>query len=131
MLISFLRRTLWRHLRVAAMLLALGIMLSLFILGAHPVAVNLIPSPWDKLVHGCVFALLTCGVGLASGLQDRPRLIVAVATALLVAVLDEWHQVYLPGRQATWNDLIADVAGSMVGAGLLARGTRREQHNGN
>ena len=131
MLISFLRRTLSRHMRTAAMLLALGIMLSLFILGAHPIAVNLIPSPWDKLVHGCVFALLTCGVGLASGLQDRRRLVVGLAAALLVGALDEWHQAYLPGRQATWNDLIADVAGSIIGAALLARGTRREQHNGN
>lgn len=108
------------------MLLALWIMLSLFVLGAHPVAVNLVPSPWDKLVHGCIFALLTCGVGLASGLQDRRRLVVAITTALLVGVLDEWHQVYLPGRQATWGDLTADVVGTIVGATLLAKGIRRE-----
>ena len=125
-MLIFLQRVLTHYRRVAAMLLALAILVGLFVLGAHPVAVNLVPSPWDKLVHGCIFALLTCGIGLASGLQGRRRLIVAVATALLVGVLDEWHQVYLPGRQVTWGDLIADVAGSIVGAALLARGIRRE-----
>ena len=89
MLIFFSERVLSRHLRVAGMLLALAIVLSLFIMGAHPIAVNLIPSPWDKLVHGCIFALLTYGVGLASKLQGWQRLVIAISTTLLVGALDE------------------------------------------
>lgn len=120
MLILFSQRTLARYLRVTAMLLVLGIIFSLFFLGAQPVAVNLIiPTPWDKLVHGAIFTLLTCGIGLASGLQGWRMLAVAVAGALLIGVLDEWHQLYLPGRQAGWDDLLADAAGSVTGAVLL------------
>ncbi|MGH8762728.1 MAG: VanZ family protein [Nitrosospira sp.] len=111
------------YLRVAAMLLALGIIFSLFVLGAQPVAVDLIPTPWDKLAHGVLFALLACGIGFASGLQVRQGLAVAIVVTMLIAVLDEWHQVYLPGRQASWGDLAADIAGSIIGAVLLA--TRR------
>jgi VanZ family protein len=125
MLIFFSERVLSLHLRVAGMLLALAIILSLFIVGAHPIAVNLIPSPWDKLAHGCIFALLTCSVGMASGLQGWRRLFIAIGTALLAGALDEWHQVYLPGRQAAWSDMMADVAGTIVGAALLAKGINR------
>ncbi|SFN75896.1 VanZ like family protein [Nitrosospira briensis] len=103
-----------------AMLLTLGIVVSLFVGGAQPVAVNLIPSPWDKLAHGVTFALLACAIGVASGLSDWQRLILAFFGSLLVGLLDEWHQVYLPGRQAGWPDLIADVVGSALGTALLA-----------
>lgn len=120
MLILFSRRTLARYLRGAAILLVLAIMFNLFILGAQPVAVNLIPTPWDKLVHGGIFALLACGIGLASGLDGWRMLTVAIAGALLVGVLDEWHQMYLPGRHPGWDDLLADAIGSVMGAALLA-----------
>lgn len=114
-----------------AMLLTLGIMVSLFAGGAQPVAVNLIPSPWDKLAHCVIFALLAWAIGVASGLSDWQRLILAFFGSLLVGVLDEWHQVYLPGREAGWSDLIADVVGSAIGTTLLAiKSIRRNQHNG-
>ena len=113
-----------------AMLLTLGILISLFVGGAQPGAVNLIPSPWDKLVHGVIFALLAWAIGVASGLPDWQRLILAFFGSLLVGVLDEWHQVYLPGRQAGWSDLIADVVGSTIGTALLAiESIRRNQHH--
>lgn len=114
-----------------AMLLMLGIMVSLFVGGAQPVAVNLMPSPWDKLAHGVIFALLAWAIGVASGLADWQRLILAFFGSLLVGVLDEWHQVYLPGREAEWPDLIADVVGSAIGTALLGiKSIRRNQHNG-
>lgn len=106
------------------MLLVAGIIFSLFVLGAQPFAVGLVPTPWDKLVHGVLFALITCGIGFASGLQVRQRLAIAIVATLLIAVLDEWHQIYLPGRQASWGDLAADIAGSIIGAAALATGRR-------
>lgn len=120
MLILLSQRTLSRSIRTAAMLLTLGIMSSLFIGGTQSVAVNLIPSPWDKLAHALVFALLAWAIGVASGLPDWRRLALAFFGSLLIGVLDEWHQVYLPGRQAGWPDLAADAAGSIVGTALLA-----------
>jgi hypothetical protein len=129
-LILFSQRSLSRPVRVMAMLLTLGIIVSLFVGGAQPVAVNLIPSPWDKLGHGVMFALLAWAIGVASGLPHWQRLILAFLGSLLVGVLDEWHQVYLPGRQAGWSDLIADAVGSAIGTALLAiESMRRNQHD--
>lgn len=129
-LILFSQNSLSRSTRIMAVLLTLGIMVSLFVGGAQPVAVNLIPSPWDKLAHGVIFALLAWAIGVASGLSDWQRLILAFFGSLLVGVLDEWHQVYLPGRQAGWSDLVADVAGSIIGTALLAiESIRRNHHN--
>lgn len=110
------------------MLLALGILAGLFAGGAHPVAVNLIPSPWDKLVHAVIFALLTWAIGTASGLSGWRRLGIAFLGAALIGLLDEWHQIYLPGRKAGWDDFAADVTGSLVGIVLLeAECWRRNQ----
>src|SRR5690606_11370454 len=68
-LILFLQHALSRHLRIAATLLVFGIVVSLFLGGTQPIAVNLVPQPWDKLLHGVVFALLALALGLASGFQ--------------------------------------------------------------
>jgi VanZ family protein len=129
----FLQSLTSRYLRVVALLLTLCIIFSLFVLGPQPIAVNLVPSPWDKLLHGGIFALLAWGIGLTSGLHGRPQLAVAVSGALLAGMLDEWHQMYLPGRNAGWDDLAADVIGGVIGTALLAisRMKPTELNNGN
>jgi VanZ family protein len=42
------------------------------------------------------------------------KLAVAFSGALLVGALDEWHQMYLPGREAGLSNFIADVMGSTL-----------------
>ena len=128
-LILYLQRLVSRHLRIVAMLATIAIVASLFIGGQQPVAVNLVSHPWDKLLHGGVFALLACTIGLASDLRGRQKLAVAFFGAVLVGALDEWHQMYLPGREAGWPDFIADVVGGFLGTAFLAiflpmKGTR-------
>jgi VanZ family protein len=117
--ILFSRHTLSSYLRIAATILVLTIILTLFFGGSQPVAVNLVPAPWDKFLHGTTFAVLACGIGLASGLQGSRGLIIAIVGALLIGVLDEWHQIYLPGRHPSLDDLLADVIGSLAGVALL------------
>jgi len=107
------------------MLLVLGILIGLFAGGAQPVAVNLIPSPWDKLAHAVIFALLTWAIGTASGLSGWRRLGLAFLGAALIGLFDEWHQMYLPGRKAGWDDFAADVTGSLIGIALLEAEWRR------
>jgi VanZ family protein len=124
-LILILQHALSRHVRIAATLLALGIVVSLFLGGAQPIAVNLVPEPWDKLLHGAVFALLAGALGLASGFPGWRSPTVAFVGSLLVGLLDEWHQLYLPGRQAGYPDFIADMAGSFIGAISLALWSRK------
>ena len=91
----------------------------LFILGAQPIAVGLLSPPWDKLAHLGTFSLIGCAAGVASGSQGWLRAACCVAGALALGVADELHQVYLPGRFASWADLVADVAGGIAGAAFL------------
>lgn len=91
----------------------------LFIGGAQPVAVGLIPAPWDKLTHLASFGMLTFMVELA--LRPRPWLLVALP--MLVSAADEIHQAYLPGRFASIEDWLAGAAGVGI-AYLLMRHTR-------
>jgi hypothetical protein len=123
--ILFLQYLLSRYLRTAAMLLVLGILIGLFAGGAQPVAVNLIPSPWDKLAHAVIFVLLTWAIGIASGLTGWRQFGLAFLGAALIGLFDEWHQMYLPGRKAGWADFAADAAGSLIGIALLEVGRWR------
>ncbi len=124
MAILFAGRVWVGRLRAVLLLVALGIVLGLFVGGAQPIAVGLVPAPWDKVAHGGVFAVFALALGLGSGLRGWRVVFLAVAGALLVGVLDEWHQFFLPGRQAGWEDLVADVVGGLVG-GLCAAGVGR------
>ena len=117
--ILFFRRSLSNYLRIASTVLVLGTIFNLFFLGAQPVAINLIPAPWDKFLHAITFTILSFSIGHASGLQGSRMIISAFSCALLIGVLDEWHQIYLPGRHPGWDDLMADAVGSMIGAALL------------
>lgn len=101
------------------MLLVVALPLGLWIGGAQPVAVGLFPTPIDKLVHAGVFAVLAAAIGYASGQRGNAMLAVAVGGALLVGMLDEWHQINLPGRSAGWDDLAADAVGAALGARVL------------
>jgi VanZ family protein len=121
-----LKRVLTHRLRVVTVLVVLGILTGLFVLGAQPFAVGLVPAPWDKLAHGGVFAALAIAIGLASGLRGWRMVLLAFGGAMLVGWLDEWHQVYLPGRQAGWDDLVADAVGGLLGA-LLVIASHRAQ----
>ena len=39
--------------------------------------------------------------------------------AALYAALDEYHQVFVPGRWASWRDWVADTCGILIVAALL------------
>ena len=109
-----------RYPRAAAVVLLAGLGAALFIGGAQPFAVNLIPAPWDKFAHVALFALISAAIGLASGRSGACMVLLAVAGALLLGVVDEWHQGFLPGRNAGWDDLAADLLGALAGALALA-----------
>lgn len=112
-------RVLQRVLRLAAVCAAIGLPLGLFYGGAQPIAVGLIPEPWDKLAHAAVFAVLAASVGYASGWRGRPVWWLAFTVALSVGAIDEFHQMTLPGRAAGWDDLAFDALGAVAGATAL------------
>ena len=115
-----LSRFLSRYARVVAAALLAAIAAALLIGGAQPYAVNLIPAPWDKFAHIALFALIGAAIGLASGRSGVRMVLLAVAGALLLGLVDEWHQGFLPGRNAGLDDLAADLLGALAGALGLA-----------
>lgn len=123
-----LQRLTYRHFPAVAILAVLGIVGILFIGGRQSIVVGLIPSPWDKLVHAGVFALLACTIGLSSNLRGWRKLAVAFFSALVIGALDELHQMYLPGREAGLADFIADIIGSIFGTAFLAMKNPRSLH---
>lgn len=113
--------------RTVRVLAALTVVMSaavLYVGGAQPVAVGLFPAPWDKLAHLLTFAVVGMAAGLAGGMRGWRMVLCCLAGALLVGGMDELHQVFLPGRSASWADLAADAAGGLLGAALLAAADR-------
>lgn len=90
----------------------------------------LLPMPkfeWltiDKLYHFIEYAIL--GILLAwAFVKAKPSVVpskliwcFAAGLSILYGASDEWHQTFVPGRDATLADWIADVLGSI--AGVLA-----------
>jgi len=74
----------------------------------------------QNLAHAPVFAALAfCWLRALSGALEIPGSAygaAALATSVC-AVLDEWHQSFVPGRHASVGDLLLDVAG--IGAMLV------------
>ncbi|WP_324669288.1 VanZ family protein [Geochorda subterranea] len=81
----------------------------------------------DWLMHG--LAYLVFGVTLEVAWRGRPHApLLALATAVLYAGVDEWHQSWVPGRSPSLADWTADVIGAAVGvwgASWLQTGRRR------
>ena len=115
--------------RLVGLGLLVFILSGLFVGGAQPQAVGLIPPPWDKLAHGAVFAALQLALIMAGGALPmrlrrwpgwgwrcpRPLLWSAALLATATAAADELHQALsLPGRHAGWADFGADLFGVAV-----------------
>jgi VanZ family protein len=103
--------------RRLGMLACLAFVAGLFIGGAQPVAVGLFPAPWDKLAHIVAFGTLTVLLEFAL----RPRAWLLMALPMLVSALDEFHQIYLPGRSAEFADWLAGAIGVAIAFLLLRR----------
>lgn len=104
--------------RWASLALAGGILVALWWGGAQPQAVGLVKAPWDKVLHIATYALLAFALGHGSGWRGLPLVLLALAGAVGAGALDEWHQLSLPGRQASWADWVADGVGGALGGTL-------------
>ncbi len=85
-----------------------------------PVAVTV----WDKAAHFlayAVFAMLWLRAlhgTVAPPFRSGP-VVVAVACAVLYGATDEIHQSFVPGRDASLLDLLADALGAIFGVAIL------------
>ena len=102
----------------------------LFLLSEWSGPVGGLPPGADKLVHGGLFLIL--GLSLAWG-KGRAGSGVSGLVVLLMGVgygvLDEWHQSFIPGRDASVGDWVADSAGVMLGLVLFTSFSSRFRKN--
>ena len=75
-------------------------------------------------IFSTAFYLYICTVKRLNKKSIKGRLILTVALAMLIGVLDEYHQSFIPGRGASFWDVIIDVIGALLGvmfASLIIR----------
>lgn len=78
----------------------------------------------DKVMHAgayFVMAILTWRLLRHLRLNGKPTVLLTVAFCSLYGVSDEWHQTFVPGRDAGADDWLADTFGAFVAAMLLNR----------
>jgi VanZ family protein len=79
---------------------------------------------WDLLVkksgHATVYSLLALSLAYAFR-WDYKRFFVAWIIATLYAISDEFHQSFVPGRNAWWVDVALDSTAAALTLWLTAR----------
>jgi VanZ family protein len=71
-----------------------------------------VPIRWLKVGHVVGYALLGLALVVPLAQMGTMRLaaLAAVLLVLIHAVLDEFHQTFVPGRSAAWEDVLLDTA---------------------
>lgn len=76
----------------------------------------------DKLLHAAIYAVLGALVAAtirATRVPAGRALALAALLGTAYGATDEWHQSYVPGRDADPVDLAADAAGALAGAAAV------------
>lgn len=77
------------------------------------------PGSWegrDKLIHASVWCVLGALFALTALRPTTRAAAVAILAAVVFGASDEFHQSFVPGRDASLLDLLADTVGATVGA---------------
>jgi hypothetical protein len=85
----------------------------------------------DKWVHVGLFTIL--GLSLAWGkgrTESGASLLLFLFLGMGYGALDEWHQSFVLGRDASVGDWVADSAGVILGLVLFSRFSSRSRGNG-
>ena len=92
-----------------------------------PTLLAWVPPSLQNTLHVPVYALLAMLIGRALRLWTLPVTIagiLALAAATTFGILDEWHQLSVPGRFATATDVLLNTAGAAIGVWLNRRLTK-------
>ena len=92
---------------VAAVLMAV----TLFVGAEEVVDVPFLTPPLDKVAHFTYYGVMAVLTSYAVGVR---WLWVPIFLVPIVGVLDEWHQSFISGRDASAADWIADLVGTVV-----------------
>jgi VanZ family protein len=95
-----------------------------FVVSNQPKVVIPFGAP-DYVAHAINYAVL--GVlliwGLAGGewpAMTMRLMVSAVVLAVLLGIFDEFHQSFIPGRDSSLRDVLADAVGATIGACVTA-----------
>jgi VanZ family protein len=84
---------------------------------------------WDKILHVTGYAglgVLALRAFHGGAVPLRPRATALAGCAVILwGVSDEYHQSFVPGRDASVLDVAADAVGFLVATGLAAAWARR------
>jgi VanZ family protein len=88
-----------------------------------------------KNAHALEFLVLAILVGnslFINNVRGKAFLFIIMFICLFYAVLDEFHQSFVPSRSALVNDVLIDFAGSLIGIGVhhLVPGGQKWMKNG-
>lgn len=78
----------------------------------------------DKFGHSLGYLILAVAMfrgfagGSYAGISWRSGAL-AVGASVLYGLSDEFHQMFVPGRTAAWDDVAADFYGALIGAALV------------
>lgn len=96
--------------------------LAIYINTAIPHGITL-PNLWDKVAHFFTFLVLgfltTRALLLTRDFGRGTGVFLGSVLVLFWGVLDELHQYFVPGRESSWGDGMADAVGGIVGALLF------------
>jgi VanZ family protein len=100
----------------------------IFFLSHQPDLKSGLLTTWDfvlrKLVHILVYAILTFLLIRAlkeHRLEKRRVFVLAIIFAIFYAFSDEYHQSFIPGREASLRDVAIDSLGVFLAAWLTKR----------
>jgi VanZ family protein len=101
----------------------------ILLLTSFPNPQNLLPSPpgLDKLAHTAVYCILAflMAAWLRRQASPRPWWLIFVFLATF-GLLDELHQIPIPGRFFSWWDVVADLVGVALGITAVLGVSRRQ-----
>ena len=66
-----------------------------------------------------VLGILMMNVLKMMKVEGVKRIVLALVICILCAMLDEFHQLFVPGRGAQVKDVIIDTVGAIVGIGIV------------
>ena len=75
----------------------------------------------DKVLHGVEYGILALlcyrAFRWAAGLAvARQAVVLAIVAASVYGITDEVHQFFVPFRESSWQDWLADTIGAAIGA---------------
>jgi VanZ family protein len=115
---------------LASLLLAAYCALIFFLSSQSTLPMPMLFPGEDKLIHAIAYGLMGLLAWMTFSSEQRPLIMVFSASLVfcsLYGLSDEWHQSFVPGRDASLGDWLADTLGAALAALVLFRLSSRQK----